>query len=332
MTTYTPNDTFSDAQILDLSDQVKGGTNGDANVPLKAMFDQAYYVKNRLWRYDDIAVVTASSNVDNTIIGKIIQANATGANIVLSLDPLANFPVGYVLPINATCNPGKNVTVTANGVQLIILNGGYADSSIYMHDGETLFLLRAGGYWQVIAFRGNFVDVGQPIDGYINVQNTLPRNGSLLNRDDYPRLWKWINEKVPGNMKVSDATWSSDPLINGVSRPLYRGLFSTGNGSTTFRLPDDRGMFNRYLDLGRGLDTGRTGNTAGSFEDMLIQAHSHELGYYKNDTKGGDQQNAYYLGNDTGATPLPSNVYYTKSFGGSETRPINTAKIPLIKY
>lgn len=53
-----------------------------------------------------------------------------------------------------------------------------------------------------------------------------------------------------------------------VSRTTYSALFSAigtlygaGNGSTTFNLPDLRGVFARGVDLGRGLDPGRAFGT-----------------------------------------------------------------------
>ncbi|MFW5410800.1 phage tail protein [Pectobacterium brasiliense] len=55
-------------------------------------------------------------------------------------------------------------------------------------------------------------------------------------------------------------------LANGlaVSRVTYARLFAvigtkygSGNGTTTFNLPDPRGLFPRYADLGKGVDSGR---------------------------------------------------------------------------
>lgn len=56
-------------------------------------------------------------------------------------------------------------------------------------------------------------------------------DGQLLKRADYPDAWAAIQAgKVP---VVSDADWLADPL--------KRGSFTTGDGATTFRVPDYNG-------------------------------------------------------------------------------------------
>lgn len=56
---------------------------------------------------------------------------------------------------------------------------------------------------------------------------TLILQGQLVNRADWPDLWQFAQNS--GNI-VDDALWSN-----------RKGSFTTGNGSTTFRLPDLRG-------------------------------------------------------------------------------------------
>lgn len=79
-----------------------------------------------------------------------------------------------------------------------------------------------------------------------------------------------MNAAPPGWLKCNGAV---------VSRTTYAGLFArigivfgVGDGSTTFGLPDLRGLFLRSVDDGRGLDPARV---FGTFQDMMIHAHAH---------------------------------------------------------
>ena len=55
-------------------------------------------------------------------------------------------------------------------------------------------------------------------------------DGQLLNRSEYPDLWAYAQLLSP----ISDSEWLSDTQ--------QRGKYSTGDGSTTFRVPDRNGV------------------------------------------------------------------------------------------
>ena len=58
----------------------------------------------------------------------------------------------------------------------------------------------------------------------------LPLDGQLVNRADYPDLWAWAQMTTP----IADSAWMADVT--------QRGKYTTGDGSTTFRLPDWNGV------------------------------------------------------------------------------------------
>ena len=111
-----------------------------------------------------------------------------------------------------------------------------------------------------------------------------------------------------------------------VSRTAYAALFAaigttygTGDGRSTFNLPDLRGEFVRGWDDGRGIDRGRVFGSAQSDE---LKAHTH----------GGVPQRTG--DNDRGGTSSwfsIDGIGQTESFGGSETRPRNIALLACIK-
>lgn len=69
-------------------------------------------------------------------------------------------------------------------------------------------------------------------DAQLRALGFLQLDGSLLKRSDYPELWNYINDPDNGTYLVSDDLWSVYLQFNGAC-----GFFSTGDGSTTFRLP-----------------------------------------------------------------------------------------------
>lgn len=112
-----------------------------------------------------------------------------------------------------------------------------------------------------------------------------------------------------------------------ISRSTYSSLFSaigttygSGDGSTTFNLPDLRGEFIRGLDDGRGVDSGRAIGSAQA-DDLKSHTHTGAIGGFGL-VSNSPLQNvscAYYSA-DTGST------------GGTETRPRNVALLYCIKY
>ncbi|MBU2700587.1 microcystin-dependent protein [Sporomusaceae bacterium BoRhaA] len=129
---------------------------------------------------------------------------------------------------------------------------------------------------------------------------------------------------------------------NAVSRTEYADLFAvvgttfgTGDGSTTFNLPDLRGEFIRGLDMGRGVDISRE---LGSSQADGIKKHNHNL-----KTETGDAGNDGCLA-DTGIwKKCLANEYAicsdgthlvmsTFDSGDTETRPQNIALLACIKY
>jgi microcystin-dependent protein len=133
-------------------------------------------------------------------------------------------------------------------------------------------------------------------------------------------------------------------LCNGqsVSRTTYAGLytvignsFGSGDGSTTFHLPDFRGRFLRGLDGTANIDPdkatrtamntgGNVGNNLGSVQADDFKSHTH--GYTTNSWTDNDQDGSG-PGNGMG-WPSGQSVGAT---GGNETRPVNVYVTWIVK-
>ena len=88
----------------------------------------------------------------------------------------------------------------------------------------------------------------------------LKANGVLLSRATYPELFAYAS----ASGLVSEAVWTAGQW----------GRFSVGDGTTTFRIPDVRGVTIRSWDDGRGIDAGRNW---GEYQSGQLPSHSHGI-------------------------------------------------------
>jgi microcystin-dependent protein len=116
-----------------------------------------------------------------------------------------------------------------------------------------------------------------------------------------------------------------------VSRTTYAGLFAaigtvfgTGDGSTTFNLPDMRGEFARGWDNGRGVDPARAFGSAQADE---LEAHVHSV---QPPAASGEAGSGLTTTGSGGVETITA--YDTASTGGTETRPRNIALMFIIKF
>jgi microcystin-dependent protein len=128
----------------------------------------------------------------------------------------------------------------------------------------------------------------------------------------------------------------------GVYAKLFAAIgvaYGAGDGSTTFNLPDFRGMFLRGLDGAAGNDPnsatrtasatgGNTGNNVGSKQTDELKSHSHTLTF----ASAFASINASSPGTTGFAVSGSSSTNTIQNTGGSETRPKNVYVNYIIKY
>lgn len=114
----------------------------------------------------------------------------------------------------------------------------------------------------------NLLPVGTVLlrSGDVVPNGFFKRNGAEVSRSTYASHWAYV--QTVSNL-IDQATKDSSPEI-------YAGYYGTGDGSTTYTLPDDRGEFHRVWDDGRGIDAGRA---VGSFQQDQMQRITGFLDY-----------------------------------------------------
>lgn len=135
-------------------------------------------------------------------------------------------------------------------------------------------------------------------------------------------LW-WGSTPPAGYLEANGATLSRSVysvLFNAANAAGMIGTsFGVGDGSTTFTLPDMRGVVPRGWDHGRGYDSGRT---LGSYQADMVGPHNHSVDY------GGTL--VFTPGGSSVTRVSGSSATGTNS--GTETRMKNLAVMFIVKY
>jgi microcystin-dependent protein len=217
-----------------------------------------------------------------------------------------------------------------------------------------------------------FVSLKSPSSLSGNVALTLPSsitNGGFLQTDSSGNLSFQIVAGVPTGSVfcMAVATVPSGYLeCNGaaVSRTTYAALFAiigvnygSGNGSSTFNLPDLRGEFVRGFDHGRGVDNNRSINdpqgsqfgqhnhnvSASSSSSVTDPGHKHTMNFNlgnlissggafgMKDSGTADRMNTATTGISVSTTTSISQSNRGGTSNSSETRPRNIAMMYIIK-
>jgi microcystin-dependent protein len=208
-------------------------------------------------------------------VGHAVQLRAGASIVTLTLPNIVDIPVHSIVPIEATFNNTKQAKIQTVGGQKIYMNGEER-TFIYIGAGESAWLYNDATAWYVFSAKGNWDEVGQVVQGYIPGKNQIVCQGQLVNRADYPRLWEAVQQM--GSSSVSDTQWATTfVLVDGyiVNKP-FKGCFSSGNGTTTFRLPDLSQSVLKGLKIGSSsADQARHLNFAGIFQAGRVGPHRH---------------------------------------------------------
>jgi microcystin-dependent protein len=191
------------------------------------------------------------------------------------------------------------------------------------------------------------------------VPNQFAANDTLsaqkLN-DDFAALGAAIDALVPagtiiayggpvGGQSAPPAGWllcDGSAVSRGDNARLFAAIgtvWGSGDGATTFNLPDLRGRFLRGVDSGSGRDPDRGSRTAsnagGNSGDAVgtVQGHalaSHQHGFHAILTIETDRNQPNHY-NETGDFSFVLTDGATAAAGGNETRPVNAGVNYLIK-
>lgn len=293
------------------------------NIPLQDLADRTVWLKNRLGsQFVNQKIIAGNVALSKDDIACHYRINAAGL-LTVTLQDAAQMPYGAIVPFTSFCAIGAAISIKTLAGQEIF-DSENVRGTMYMHHRETLWLAAFADHWEVVHSHGNFFSAGEEIKARKILTNTALYTGQLLVRAQYPRLWEFANSLTLNQELVPDATWNFDGFT-------YRGCFSTGDGVSTFRLPDERAMHDRMMDLGRGVDFSRIHNYPGGYSADAIKSHTHDLDLDTSNTSiGGNGSGKFTMGNEANEPYMP--LLKTKSTGVSENLVKTIGKLNLVKY
>ena len=289
----------------------------------------AYAVEGTVWLKDVSSTVKELYIYDGDTDLLILTFNPTTNSRALNANTIDGYSIGSLnrIHVGAAAPTPTQALMLWGDTSAGYLKQRKSDDSGWV----VLGVLNSPGLMLTNAGDPNGVVTGS----YAGQQLYDSTNGVLYLYSGTTTVWVIANQKIitpPGiiawhGKNTAPVGWLK---CNGaaISRTVYAALwneigttFGVGDGSTTFNIPDLRADFIRGWDDSRGVDSGRV---FGSFQAHALQEHSHFVG---SGIGGTTTSGNRYAGNSAQESGPVRNAN-----AASETRPRNTALLPIIKF
>ena len=271
--------------------------------------------------FSAVQLITVDTVLSSADVGKAFLVAAVAATApIITLPDLATMPDSKPLYFMSQGGTHFNAILrTFSGGQLINYNGGRTDA--YLGKSEEVWIFSytnpfAVKSWLVMSADWGMKAAGEVVYQYNNFPiNTTFADGTTRLRNQFPRLWYEVQQLDPSCV-VSDATW-----LTGTAN---QGRYSSGDGSTTFRVP--RLFTNGFL---RAVDG--SARKAGSTQADGVGAFTATI-VGQRIQKAGNNNQIITIGNVNDANLGTVNASGVAIDGGTgETRPFNYGVYALIR-
>lgn len=278
-TTYTP---FSDTVTLN-SDVC---ASGDTYV-LHIRYKNNATPSTPSGLYSGVVNVTAATyTISPSDANKRFRLVGTAPTQVITASLLAAIADGSTFLLdNSVGGTAKQVKLVRQGSDTILYTGmGTANlTEIWLGKGECLLYGKVGSNYEVLTpYTGG--KVGEVFASYLSEEvGALPMDGvTLFDGDELPRLWWYIQNRLPNDRYVVD----DNVVTGGYTNPTAdtKGQFVVHSTLKKFRTPNMRGMTPKGV--GNFASPG-SGDKPGRFQPWAIGEHDHRIGHEENGRDGG---------------------------------------------
>lgn len=206
-------------------------------------------------------IITDDVVLTSSQVGKLLRLQGVDAAFTVSLPAIGTIGAFSMFVLVSDGGSHTMVTLDIDGAGSINHFGNRTE--LHLAQGEKAWILYTGTDYVVLNDCPGPLRVGEIIDIYDKddtVQGTIFADGTVFDRNEYRRLWDFV-QQLDSSMLITDAAW--------LASTAQHGKFSSGDGVTTFRIP------RLYTDgYARGVD-GST-RLAGSHQDDKVLDHEHE--------------------------------------------------------
>lgn len=230
------------------------------------------------------SILTANTSLTNSAMGQSFLLQGSGPYFQVTLPALSS--ISDSIPISFYSAGGNhiNVGIFVAGDGPFQWYRNWTDFSsnnnsghMYLGQSEALVIYKftrpdtLQPYWLVMSGGEGYRMTGEIIYDYSMIPiNTVFANGQLLSRTTYARLWEFV--QTAGSNVIADSAFNNTITVNGVTWQTNWGYFTTGDGSTTFRVP--KLWAYSYLRLKAGVSgSGYANGFCGDFSAPYVQPH-----------------------------------------------------------
>jgi hypothetical protein len=271
---------------------------------------------------DDVVVITADTAFGSSHYNKLLVIDSVSALLTITIADITAIPDGTVWGINTQKHNDalRYATLQLPGGASCYING-IQRAALYLGRAEEIWVYKKGSELRIINWDGDYRRVGDKVyrDG-IPPFNGLQLTGGWILKTDYPRLFNWYVNTLPGGV-LGAATQDTTPDADNITKWII--------GPTKFWYPKYEELFIR----------GASGSRlSGSYQEDDNKAHNHtspglwnKLGAKASDVGGYgtpaglDSSNAsteYRVGTMTGGEWDDATI----KDQGTEARPKNVAQ------
>jgi hypothetical protein len=297
-------------------------------------------------------MLTSNTTLTNSAAGQAFILQGGGGYFQVNVPDITTVPDSVPIFFNSAGGNHINVGISAFAGQMFEwysnqtnLGSTTRSTILYLGQCENIWIMRftypdGSKRWQVFGDTDGIRQVGEIIYDWSKIPlNTVLLAGQTLSRTNYARLWAWV-QNLEAACLISDGSFNATTTLDGIQYFTNRGKFTTGDGSTTFRIP--------LITSGSGTGTGFLrfvdGSTRlpGSLQSDAFEDHQHEttIGTLSSSLfgKGFTRDKGNYNGHASGQTDLTSlaglvvgSTFQASQKTSYETRPVNIGAYGLIR-